>query len=85
MKKILLLVGDFTEDYETMVPFQLLQTIGFQVDAVCPGRKAGEVIPTAIHDFEGFQTYTEKRGHNFVLNKSFNEVKPEDYDGLYIS
>lgn len=85
MKKILLLVGDFTEDYETMVPFQLLQTIGFQVDAVCPGRKAGEVIPTAIHDFEGFQTYTEKRGHNFALNKSFDEVNPEEYDGLYIS
>lgn len=85
MKKILLLLGDFTEDYETIVPFQLLQTLGYQVDAVCPEKKEGDVIKTAIHDFEGDQTYTEKRGHNFMLNKSFDEVKVEDYDGLYIS
>lgn len=85
MKKILLLVGDFTEDYETMVPFQLLQTLGYQVDAICPDKKAGDIIKTAIHDFEGDQTYSEKRGHNFMLNKTFDDVNVEDYDGLYIS
>ena len=85
MKKILLLVGDFTEDYETMVPFQLLQTLGYEVDAVCPDKKAGDIIRTAIHDFEGEQTYSEKRGHNFMINKSFDEVKIDEYDGLYIS
>lgn len=85
MKKILLLLGDFTEDYETIVPFQLLQTLGYEVDAVCPGKKEGDIIKTAIHDFEGDQTYTEKRGHNFTLNKSFDEVEIEEYDGLYIS
>ena len=73
-KKILMLVGDFAEDYETMVPFQALQIAGHRVDAVCPGKKAGEQIRTAIHDFEGDQTYTEKRGHNFALNATFSEV-----------
>src|SRR5246127_4820999 len=84
-KKILFLVGDFVEDYEVMVPFQALATLGHSVDAVCPGKKAGEKIKTAIHDFEGDQTYTEKPGHNFVLNASFAEVRAEGYDALMIA
>jgi protease I len=82
--KLLLITGDFAEDYEVMVPFQALQMVGHTVHAVCPGKKAGDRVRTAIHDFEGDQTYTEKPGHNFVLNTTFDEVKPEDYDGLLI-
>ncbi|MBB5373694.1 DJ-1/PfpI family protein [Acidocella aromatica] len=83
-KKILMIVGDFGEDYEIMVPFQALIAVGHNVDAVCPDKKAGEKIATAIHDFEGHQTYTEKPGHNFTLNASFAEVKAEDYDALVV-
>jgi protease I len=83
-KKILLLAGDFVEDYEIMVPFQALQAVGHTVHAVCPDRKAGEHVATAIHDFEGQQTYSEKRGHNFTLNASFDGVRPEDYDALLV-
>jgi protease I len=83
-KKILMLVGDFVEDYEVMVPFQALQMVGHTVHAVCAGKKAGEKIRTAIHDFEGDQTYSEKPGHNFTLNATFAEVKPETYDALVI-
>ncbi len=83
-KKILMLVGDFVEDYEVMVPFQALTAVGHVVHAVCPGKKAGDIVRTAIHDFEGDQTYTEKRGHNFSLNASFDEVKAEGYDALVI-
>jgi len=85
MSRILLLAGDFTEDYETMVPFQTLRVLGYDVDAVCPGKKAGDTIKTAIHDFEGDQTYTEKPGHLFALNKTFDEVDFDDYDGLFIT
>ena len=85
VRKILLLAGDFAEDYETMVPFQALQVAGFQVDVVCPGKKAGDKIKTAIHDFLGDQTYCEKEGHQFELNKSFSSVKVADYDGLYLT
>ncbi|MBE3588686.1 MAG: DJ-1/PfpI family protein [Thermoanaerobacteraceae bacterium] len=84
VKKILMLVGDYVEDYEAMVPFQMLTMLGYTVDAVCPGKKAGETVRTAIHDFEGDQTYSEKPGHNFVLTATFDEVKPEDYAGLVI-
>ncbi|WP_341677433.1 DJ-1/PfpI family protein [Niveibacterium sp. SC-1] len=83
-KKILMLVGDFGEDYEIMVPFQALLAVGHTVHAVCPDKKAGQSIATAIHDFEGDQTYSEKRGHNFALNASFADVKAEDYDALVI-
>jgi protease I len=83
-KKILLLVGDFVEDYEVMVPFQALLMVGHTVHVVCPHKKAGECVRTAIHDFEGDQTYTEKPGHNFRLNASFSEVRPEQYDALVI-
>lgn len=83
-KKLLLLAGDYVEDYEIMVPFQALQAVGHQVDAVCPGKQAGDYVFTAIHDFEGAQTYSEKQGHRFTLNASFDAVKPEDYDGLVI-
>lgn len=83
-KKILLLAGDFVEDYEIMVPFQALLAVGHTVHAVCPDKKAGDQIATAIHDFEGQQTYSEKRGHNFTLNASFDSVKSEDYDALVI-
>jgi protease I len=83
-KKLLMLVGDYVEDYEVMVPFQALLMVGHTVHAVCPGKKAGENVRTAIHDFEGDQTYSEKRGHNFALNFSFDEVRVEDYDGLVI-
>ena len=83
-KKILMLVGDFVEDYEVMVPFQALQMVGHTVDAVCPGKKAGDKVRTAIHDFEGDQTYSEKPGHNFALNATFAEVRPESYDALVI-
>jgi protease I len=82
--KLLMIVGDYTEDYETMVPFQALQMVGHTVDAVCPGKKAGQSVRTAIHDFEGDQTYSEKRGHNFTLNATFAEIRPEDYDGLVL-
>ena len=83
-KKILMIVGDFVEDYEVMVPFQALSMVGHTVHAVCPGKKAGERVRTAIHDFEGDQTYSEKPGHNFTLNATFDEVKPETYDALVI-
>lgn len=83
-KKILMLVGDYVEDYEAMVPFQALQMVGHTVHAVCPGKKVGEFVRTAIHDFEGEQTYSEKPGHNFVLNFDFAEVKAEDYDALIV-
>src|SRR5512138_878891 len=83
-KKILMIVGDYVEDYEVMVPFQALQAVGHTVHAVCPGKRAGETVRTAIHDFEGDQTYSEKRGHNFTLNATFDEAKPEGYDALVI-
>jgi protease I len=83
-KKILMLVGDFVEDYEVMVPFQALLMVGHAVHAVCPGKKAGEKVRTAVHDFEGDQTYSEKPGHNFTVNATFAEVKPEAYDALVI-
>ena len=77
-RKILLIAGDFVEDYEVMVPFQTLLTVGHEVDAVCPGKKAGEFVATAIHDFEGHQTYSEKPGHRFRLNATFDDVRPEN-------
>jgi protease I len=83
-KKILMLVGDFVEDYEVMVPFQALQMVGHTVHAACPDKKAGETVRTAVHDFEGDQTYSEKPGHNFALNASFDEIRGEDYDALVI-
>ena|ERR1700741_664328 len=83
-KNILMLVGDYVEDYEVMVPFQSLMMVGHTVHAVCPGKKAGDVIRTAIHDFEGDQTYSEKRGHNFALNATFEGTRPENYDALVI-
>jgi protease I len=84
VKKILFLTGDFAEDYETMVPFQALQMVGHTVHAVCPDKRAGQFVRTAIHDFEGDQTYSEKPGHNFVLNATFADVRVEDYDGVVI-
>ncbi len=84
MAKILMLVGDFVEDYEVMVPFQALQMVGHTVDAVCPDKKAGQTVKTAVHDFEGDQTYTEKPGHNFTLNATFADIKASDYDALVI-
>ena len=83
-KKILMICGDYCEDYETMVPFQALMAVGHTVHAVCPDKKAGDAIKTAIHDFEGAQTYSEKPGHNFVLNAGFAEVQAESYDALVI-
>ena len=83
-KRILLLAGDYVEDYEIMVPFQMLLMVGHQVDAVCPEKKSGDIVRTAIHDFEGDQTYSEKRGHNFRLNADFTAVKPESYDALVL-
>ena len=83
-KKILMLVGDYVEDYEVMVPFQALLAVGHEVHAVCPDKKAGDYVRTAVHDFEGDQTYSEKRGHNFTLNATFDEVKARDYDALVI-
>lgn len=84
-KKILMLCGDFTEDYETMVPFQALSMLGYQVDAVCPDKKSGDTVATAVHDFLGDQTYTELRGHNFALTADFDAVDTKDYVGLFIT
>jgi len=84
VKKILMLVGDYVEDYEVMVPFQILTMVDHTVHAVCPDKKAGETVATAVHDFEGDQTYSEKRGHNFTLTGTFDQVRPEDYDALVI-
>jgi protease I len=83
-KKILMIVGDYVEDYEVMVPFQSLLMVGHTVHAVCPGKKTGEQVRTAIHDFDGAQTYSEKPGHNFTLNATFAGVAPEDYDALVL-
>ncbi|HIV68665.1 MAG TPA: DJ-1/PfpI family protein [Candidatus Butyricicoccus stercorigallinarum] len=84
-KKILLLCGDYTEDYETMVPFQALSMLGYQVDAVCPDKKAGDTVATAVHDFLGAQTYAEMPGHRFALTADFDAVDPADYAGLFIT
>lgn len=84
IKKILMLVGDYVEDYEVMVPFQALLMIGHTVHAVCPGKKTGDRIRTAVHDFEGAQTYSEKPGHDFTLNAAFAEIKPDHYDALVL-
>lgn len=85
MKKVLFLTGDYTEDYETMVPFQMLEMVGYEVHTVCPDKKKGDTVKTAIHDFEGDQTYSEKPGHNFALNYNFDDVNPSDYAGLVIA
>ena len=85
MKKVLLFTGDFAEDYETMVPFQMLQMVGYEVHAVCPDKKPGDTVKTAIHDFEGDQTYSEKVGHNFSINYDFDQVNLDDYAGLVIA
>jgi len=82
--KLLMIVGDYVEDYEVMVPFQALQMVGHTVHAVCPDKKEGEFVRTAIHDFEGDQTYSEKRGHNFALNATFAQIQPSEYDALVI-
>src|SRR5438045_9362155 len=84
-KKLLMLVGDYVEDYEVMVPFQALLMVGHTVHAVCPKKRAGDAVPTAIHDFEGDQTYSEKRGHDFTLNATFDDVRLGDYDALLVS
>ena len=84
-KKIVFLVGDFGEDYETMVPYQMMLMVGHEIHAVCPDKKKGDFIATSIHDFDGFQTYSEKRGHNFVLNADFDEIDPVNYDALMIA
>jgi protease I len=83
-KKILMLVGDYVEDYEVMVPFQALQMVGHTVHAVCPGKRSGETVRTAVHDFDGAQTYSEKPGHNFTLNAAFGDVRADAYDALVI-
>ena len=83
-KKLLMLVGDYVEDYEVMVPFQALLAVGHAVDAVCPGKKSGEWVATAIHDFDGAQTYSEKPGHRFTLNRDFDGVDAAAYDALVI-
>jgi protease I len=83
-KRILMIMGDFAEDYETMVPFQALLMVGHTVHAVCPNKKSGDKIKTAVHDFEGDQTYTEKPGHSFALNATFDQIKPEKYDALVL-
>src|SRR5215472_11536811 len=83
-KKILMLVGDYVEDYEVMVPFQALLMVGHTVHAVCPDKKAGQKVRTAVHDFEGDQTYSERPGHNFPLNATFSEIKPANYDAVVI-
>lgn len=83
-KRILMLVGDYVEDYEVMVPFQALQMVGHTVHAVCPDKRKGDSVKTAIHDFEGAQTYSEKPGHNFTLNATFAEIRPESYDALVV-
>lgn len=83
-KKILMLVGDYVEDYEVMVPYQILLMVGHRVDAVCPGKKAGATVRTAVHDFEGDQTYSEKPGHRFTLNADFDAIDETSYDALVI-
>ncbi|AJW44148.1 MULTISPECIES: DJ-1/PfpI family protein [Ralstonia] len=83
-KKILMLVGDYVEDYEVMVPFQALQVVGHTVHAICPDKKAGDTVATAVHDFEGAQTYSEKPGHRFTLNAGFADVDPATYDALLV-
>lgn len=83
-KRVLQIVGDFVEDYETMVPYQFLTGLGYQVDTVCPDKKAGDVVATAVHDFVGFQTYSEKPGHNFAITYDFDKVNCEDYIGLVV-
>ena len=84
-KKILMLAGDFVEDYELMVPYQALESLGFHVDVVCPDKKTGDTIATAIHDFTDYQTYIELRGHNFVITKNFDDVRLEEYCVLNIT
>ena len=83
-KRILVLAGDYVEDYELMVPVQALTAVGHRVEVVCPGKKAGDKVRTAIHDFEGDQTYSEKRGHDFTLNATFDGLAPADFDALVI-
>ncbi|KAI9340286.1 intracellular protease, PfpI family [Obelidium mucronatum] len=83
-RKILMIVGDFSEDYEVMVPFQTLETFGFQVDTVCPNKKKGDTVATCVHDFVGFQTYAESRGHNFGITADFDAINLDEYDGLFL-
>lgn len=83
-KMLLMIVGDFVEDYEVMVPFQALQAVGHEVHVVCPGKKRGDSVATAIHDFEGDQTYSEKPGHRFGLNATFADIDPSDFDALVV-
>jgi protease I len=84
VKRVLMLVGDFVEDYEAMVPFQMLKMVGHVVSTVCPGKRAGSTVKTAVHDFEGDQTYSEKPGHLFGITDDFDSIVASDFDALVI-
>lgn len=79
-----MIVGDYVEDYEAMVPLQILACAGHSVAVVCPDKQPGDTVATAIHDFEGDQTYSEKPGHRFAINSDFAAVDPSHYDALVI-
>lgn len=82
-KKILMLTGEFTEEYEIFVFQQGMEAVGHTVHVVCPDKRAGDKIQTSLHDFEGHQTYIERFGHLADINKTFSEVKLEEYDAVY--
>lgn len=82
-KKILMLCGEFTEEYEIFVYQQAMEAVGHTVHVVCPDKRAGDTIATSLHDFEGHQTYTEKPGHAVLINKTFAEIRGDDYHAVY--
>ncbi|MFL9503723.1 DJ-1/PfpI family protein (plasmid) [Rhodopseudomonas palustris] len=82
-KKILMLCGEFTEEYEIYVFQQGMEAVGHTVHVICPDKKKGEMIQTSLHDFEGHQTYIERFGHLAEINKTFSEVDLNEYDAVY--
>ncbi|MFB6346441.1 MAG: DJ-1/PfpI family protein [bacterium] len=83
-ERLLLITGDYAEDYEVMVPYQALQMVGYPVDTVAPNKKPGDSIHTAVHYSEDADTYLEREGHPFEINSNLNTVDVADYVGLVL-
>jgi len=80
-KKILLLAGDAVEALEIYYPYFRCLEEGYNVTIAAPSKKK---VQTVVHDFIGWDTYTESKGYLIEAHLCFEDVNPEGYDGLII-
>ena len=79
MNKVLLVIGDAAEVFDTLYPLHRVREDGYQVVVAAPEKRIYHLV---LHERPpGWDITRESPGYHLASDIAFRDIKPEEYAG----